>query len=84
MRSPYWDEALHYWNYTPPLGDLNLAQKLWTELVEKDEHINPVEYPDKPIKAPQAEGDPSLYPLIHAHLFCVDNLSDTDIRERPR
>ena len=82
MRSPYWDEALHYWNYTPPLGDLNLAQKLWTELVENGEHLNPVEYPDKPIKAPQAEGDPALYPLIHAHLFCVDNLSDADIRER--
>ena len=21
MHSPYWDQALHYWNYTPPAGD---------------------------------------------------------------
>ena len=21
MQSPYWDEALHYWNYTLPLGN---------------------------------------------------------------
>lgn len=31
MNSPYWDQALHFWNYTPPTGDLNLAQKLWND-----------------------------------------------------
>ena len=80
MQSPYWDQSLHFWGYTPPLGDLKLAQELWEELVIKGEHINPVEYPDKTIKAPP--GDPDVFALIQSHLFCVDNLSDTDIRDR--
>ena len=79
MRSPYWNEALHYWGYNPPIGDLMFAQQLWTELVENGEHINPVEYPDKPIKASSDNYD--VYALIASHLFCVDNLSDADIHE---
>ena len=81
MRTPYWDEALFYWGHTPKVGDLKLAQQLWTELVEKGEHINPVDYADTPHKAPQGEGDPAVYPLIQSHLFCVDNLSERKIRE---
>lgn len=80
MRSPYWDECLHYWNYTPPLGDLKIARKLWEELVVNGEHINPVDYPDKPFKAQHF--NQGVYALIHSHLSCVDNLSDADIRER--
>ena len=56
IQSHNWDEVLLYWNYALPLGDLNLAQQLWTELVEKGEHINLVDYPDTPNDAP---GDPS-------------------------
>ena len=84
MRTPYWDEALFYWGHTPKVGDLKLAQQLWTELVERGEHIQPVEYADIPHKsqALQGKGDPAVYPLIQSHLFCVDNLSKREIRER--
>ena len=80
MRSPNWDEALHYWGYRIPAGDLALAQKLWADMIERCEHINPVEYPDKPIKSPF--GNLDVLALIGSHLFCVDNLSNTDIRDR--
>ena len=85
MRDQYWDEALKYWNYTPSLsdfGDLKLAKRLWTELVESNEHINLVEYPDKPIKSSEAYFTPETYALLNSHLFCADNLSDAEIRER--
>ena len=82
MHSPYWDEAIHYWSFGTSINDLKLAQRLWEQMVENGEHINPVEYIDKPIKSRKAEGDPAVYPLIQSHLFCVDNLSDADIRDR--
>ena len=82
MQSRNWDEALIYWNYTPPLGDLNLAQKLWTELVEKDEHINLVEYPEKPRNLKYSEAVLAVDALIHSHLFCIDNLTEDEIQER--
>ena len=81
MRSSYWRESLDYWGFQPELGDLKIAQQLWAELVGKDEHINPVEYPLRPDKAPQGEGDLALYPLIQSHLFCVDNLSKREMRK---
>ena len=83
MRSGYWDEAIAYWQDKShkPIGDLQFVERLWTEMVERGEHIDLVDYPDKPIKAPQGEGDPSLYPLIQSHLFCIDNLSDAEVRE---
>ena len=82
MQSRNWDEALLYWNYTPPLGDLNLAQRLWTELVEKDEHINLVEYPEKPRNLKYSEAVLAVDALIHSHLFCIDNLTEDEIQER--
>lgn len=85
MESPYWKEALHYWSGNPGfgeenVGDLKFAERLWTEMVEKGEHINLVEYPDKSNDSPP--GDPDVYALIQSHLFCVDNLCDDEIRAR--
>ena len=82
MNSPYWDQALHFWNYIPPAGDLNLAQKLWTELVENGGHINInlVEYPDKPVKSGYSNDNFAVYALIHSHLSCVDNLTPEDVQ----
>ena len=82
MQSPYWDEALHYWNYTLPLGNLNLAQRLWTEMVEKGEHINLVEYPEKPRNLKYSEAVLAVDALIHSHLFCIDTLTEDEIQER--
>ena len=85
MCDQNWDEALKYWRYAPSLssfGDLKLAKRLWTELVEKDEHINLVEYPEQPIEFSDAYFTPETYALLNSHLFCADNLSDAEIRER--
>ena len=82
MDTSHWDEALHYWSCGSSKRDLKLAEYLWERMIETGEHINPVEYPEKPIDAPQAEGDPAVYPLIQSHLFCVDNLSADDIQKR--
>ena len=77
METPEWLISCSYWGNTPKLGDLNLAHRLWTELVEKDEHIHLVEYPEKPIKCPS-----TVNALVQSHLFCVDNLSEDEIRAR--
>ena len=81
METPEWLISCSYWGNTPKLGDLNLAHRLWTELVEKDEHIHLVEYPEKPIKCPPT-GDLKAYALVQSHLFCVDGLCDDEIRAR--
>ena len=81
MKSPNWEEALHYWKgNSPSVGDLSLAERLWTEMIEKGEHINLVDYPDKAIKSPP--DNPDVYALIQSHLFCVDGLCDDEIRAR--
>ena len=75
-RSGYWKEAVRYWQRNHKLiGDLFSAERFWAEIVERGEHINLIDYCDRPNQAPQGEGDPSLYPLIQSHLFCIDNLS---------
>ena len=92
MESPFWKEAVSYWCGNPSfgefgdgfVGDLGFAQHIWIEMIENDEHINLVEYPDLPLKCPKGETDPALFPLYQSHLFCLDNLSKTDIRFCPR
>ena len=80
MQSRNWDEALQFWNYTLPIGNLNIIERVWTEMIEKGEHIHLVEYPDKPIKSPP--GDPDMLALLDSHLFCAYHLSDDEIRAR--
>ena len=77
MQSEEWLICCSYWGNTPKLGDLNLAQRLWTELVENGEHINLVEYPEVPIKCP-----PTANALVQSHLFCVDGLCVDELRAR--
>ena len=80
MRSSYWREALDYWGFQPELGDLKIAQQLWTELIERREDVDPVEYPDQQIGKPFYNYD--VLALINSHLFCRDNLTAEDIRSR--
>ena len=82
MSHPSWDESLAYWHELSLKKSLKFTEKLWVDMVDKDEHINPIEYPEQPINAPQGEGDPAVYPLIQSHLFCVDNLTDSQMLER--
>ena len=80
MRSSYWRESLDYWGFTPELGDLKIAQQLWTELIERREDVDPVEYPDQQIGKPFYNYE--VRALINSHLFCRDNLTAEDIRSR--
>ena len=81
MKSPNWEEALHYWKgNSPSVGDLSLAERLWTEMVEKGEHINLVDYPDKAFQSPP--DNPDVFALLDSHLFCVDDLCGEQIRVR--
>ena len=85
METPYWKEALQYWSGNPRfgeenVGDLKFAERLWTEMVEKGEHINLVDYPDKAFQSPP--DNPDVFALLNSHLFCVDNLCDDEIRAR--
>ena len=82
MRSKEWHEALAFWGHAPKIGDLNFAEKLWTKMVQNNEHIAAIEYPDKPFQCAQGQGDSKVYALISSHLFCVDNLSGDEIRAK--
>ena len=80
MDTPEWLISCSYWGNKPKLGDFNFVQRVWTELVEKGEHIHLVEYPEQPIKA--LRESPEADTLIHSHLFCVEGLCGDEIRAR--
>lgn len=84
MRSYEWIEAIAYWtgNRPPREDGLGFAEQLWSEMTENSEYLSSVDYPDIPVKTPATEGDPSVYPLIHSHLFCAVDLCDEQIRAR--
>ena len=81
MKSHEWIEAISYWQGSRPSveGDLNLAEKVWTEMIENCDDLSAVAYPEKPFKSSQ-NGDPNVYALIQSHLFCVDNLTEDEIQ----
>ena len=51
-------------------------------MVEKGEHINLVEYPEKPRNLKYSEAVLAVDALIHSHLFCIDTLTEDEIQER--
>ena len=83
MRSYEWIEAVSYWSGSRPNNgeDFKLAEQLWAEMIENSDDLSAIDFPDKPFKSPHT-GNPKVYALIQSHLFCVDNLSDQQIRER--
>ena len=83
MKSDEWIEAISYWRGGRPKkeGDLGLAEKVWTEIIENGDDFSAVEYPDRPIKSPRNDNT-YVYALIQSHLFCVDNLCDAQIHAR--
>ena len=82
MQTDEWLDALDFWGQKPKAGDLNFAEKLWTEMVEQGEHLSFVDYPDKPIRNKHSEDVLKASALIQSHLFCVDGLCDEQIRAR--
>ena len=83
MKSYEWTEAVLYWTGTPPAeGDLNLAERRWTEMIENNEHLVPVDYPDIPANLAQSQHTLEVSALIKSHLFCVDNLTKDEVQDR--
>ena len=82
MQTDAWLDALDFWGQKPKVGDLNVAGKLWTELIENNEHLSFIDSPDKPIGFKQSEDALKALALIHAHLFCIDGLCDQQIHAR--
>ena len=83
MKSYEWIEAVSYWQGSRPAieGDLDLAEQLWEEMIEKSDDLSGIDFPETPFKSPQ-NGNPAVYALIQSHLFCVDGLCDEQIRAR--
>ena len=84
MKSHEWIEAISYWRGNRPIeGDLNLAESVWTEMIEQGEDMSPVDYPERPEKCSKRSqnGNLDVYSLIQSHLFCIDNLTEDEIQE---
>ena len=83
MQSHEWIEAVSYWSGSRPNTgeDLDLAEQVWTEMIEKYDDLSAIDFPENPFKSPHT-GDPAVYALIQSHFFCVNNLSDYEIRAR--
>ena len=83
MQSYEWTEAVSFWTGNPSTaGDLNLAERLWTEMIKNNEHLVPVDYPDVPKNIKHAQELMDASTLIRSHLFCVDNLTEDEIQDR--
>lgn len=82
IQTDAWFEALDFWGQKPKTDDLNLAEKLWTEMIENGEHLSFVDSPGTPISVKYSEDVLKASALIHSHLFCVDGLCDEEIRAR--
>ena len=82
MQTDAWLEALDFWGQNPKASDLNFAEKLWTEMIENNEHLSFVDSPDEPIRFKQSEDVLKASAVIHSHLFCVDGLCAEQIRTR--
>lgn len=81
MRFHEWTKVVSYWTGTPPTeGDLNLVKRRWTELVENNENLFLITYPDVPENIKHAQEFMDASTLIKTHLFCIDNLCDDEIR----
>ena len=44
--SPAWHEALMLWGYSPDLGDLQVAERVWKLMIESGHDLFPVDFPD--------------------------------------
>ncbi|MXV76289.1 hypothetical protein F4Z99_18700 [Candidatus Poribacteria bacterium] len=81
VQSHEWTKVVSYWAGTPPTeGNLNLVKRRWTELVENNEDLFSINYPDMPENIKHAPEFMDLSTLIRTHLFCIDNLCDDEIR----
>lgn len=50
MQHPDWQQALSFWGRHQKKGDLQLAERLWTQIFENGDSLLPVEYFDEPFE----------------------------------
>ena len=83
MQSFEWIEAVSYWSGSRPNNgeDLNLAEKVWTEMIENGEDLSAIDFPEIQFKRSK-DSDPNVYALLNSHLFCIDNLCASEIRSQ--
>ena len=79
INSPYFEQALYVWGKPFEIGDLKIAKLLWETLIENDEHVFSVEYPEEPFVFDE-EQEPRR-PIL-PNTFVATRLSDDQIRER--
>ena len=46
MTTPSWNEALEFWGYSPDLGDLRVAERIWKLMIEYGHDLFPIDFPD--------------------------------------
>ena len=46
MTSTSWHEALEFWGYSPDLGDLRVAERVWKLMIECGHDLFPIEFAD--------------------------------------
>ena len=97
MDTPEWIQCCAYWGNRPKLGDLKLAEDVWSDLVRFDEHLYPTEYPEHVSVTERVVSDlafseaPKRNALEMRHYkpndliaqpFVVDGLCEEQIRDR--
>ena len=46
MTSPAWHEALMLWGYSPDIGDLKVAERVWSLMIESGHDLLPINFPE--------------------------------------
>ena len=98
MQTHVWLEIVAYWNGNPrgKEGDLGLAERVWSEMVEFDEHTFPSEFPDVIFNIGRVFSEPPTESIknnalemrhykpndLIAQPFVVEGLCEEQIRDR--
>ena len=46
MASPAWYEALMLWGYSPDIGDMKVAERVWSLMIECGHDLFPINFPE--------------------------------------
>lgn len=81
MQSFEWLEALSHWHQRYSPGDLCLAERVWTDIVENESgfHLCPEAYPEHPFKSSITD-DPQY--ALQSHLSIEEGLCEAQLRAR--
>ena len=98
MQTDEWLELVAYWRGNPRSleGDLGLAEKLWSQMIEFEEHTSPAEYPNATFSDGRVHSEPIAEFIKNNALemlqykpnilipepFCIDGISNEQIEAR--